>query len=106
MTTAAERYAELLNAAVQPAYAERFPNLDGVRFYADKGGRKFTRIVKEAHGSRSVHAFVENATGYVYKAEGWKAPAKGVRYTSVEAAVEAMSKTPDRQYGGTGYLYR
>lgn len=44
-------------------------------------GPKYVRIVRETTGGgRSVHVFIERATGDVYKAEGWKAPAKGVRY--------------------------
>ena len=44
-------------------------------------GPKFYRITKryagEAHGS--VYCFVCRATGNIYKAAGWKAPAPGVR---------------------------
>lgn len=42
---------------------------------------KYTKIVSTYRdGSRSVHAFVDPLTGDVYKAAGWKAPAKGVRF--------------------------
>lgn len=66
-------------------------------------GKKYDRIVQETSGdkfggSRSVHAFVERATGHVFKAAGWPAPAKGVRYLTVEEAAEAADL-----YGG--YLY-
>jgi hypothetical protein len=46
-------------------------------------GRKFDRVVIAYSGedsSRSVHAFVERETGKVFKAAGWKAPAKNARY--------------------------
>ena len=43
-------------------------------------GQKFIRIVNPVHG-RSVHAFVDIATGDLLKAAGWKAPAKGARAT-------------------------
>jgi hypothetical protein len=42
-------------------------------------GRRFIRVVSISHGSRSVWCFVERATGDIYKAADWSAPAKGVR---------------------------
>jgi hypothetical protein len=32
-----------------------------------------------AAGQRSVHAFVDKKTGFVYKAASWRGPAKGER---------------------------
>lgn len=93
----AERYAE----GLQKAYdASRYAHL-GDRFYAQKPGRKYTRIVEATTTQVLVHAFVDNATGEVYKAAGWTGPAKGARYPNVEAALAAMG---DRV--NTGYLYR
>ena len=43
-------------------------------------GKKYHKIILNAGGSRSVHAFVDKKTGEVYKSASWKAPAKGVRY--------------------------
>ena len=43
-------------------------------------GRKYHKIVMDANGSRSVHAFVDKKTGEVYKSASWKSPAKGVRF--------------------------
>lgn len=48
-------------------------------FYPETG-RKYHKIVMNANGSRSVHAFVDKKTGQVYKSASWKAPAKGVRF--------------------------
>jgi hypothetical protein len=48
-------------------------------FYPETG-RKYHKIVMNAAGSRSVHAFVDKKTGEVYKSASWKSPAKGVRY--------------------------
>ena len=45
-----------------------------------KEGRKYFKIVMDAHGSHSVHAFVDKKTGEVYKSASFKAPAKGVRF--------------------------
>ena len=45
-----------------------------------ESGRKYHKIIMNANGSRSVHAFVDKKTGEVYKSASWKSPAKGVRY--------------------------
>ena len=51
----------------------------GYEFYPETG-RKYHKIIMNANGSRSVHAFVDKKTGEVYKSASWKSPAKGVRY--------------------------
>jgi hypothetical protein len=43
-------------------------------------GRKYLKIVMDARGSQSVHAFVDKKSGDVYKAASFKAPAKGIRF--------------------------
>jgi hypothetical protein len=48
-------------------------------FYPETG-RKYHKIIMNAGGLRSVHAFVDKKTGEVYKSASWKAPAKGVRF--------------------------
>jgi hypothetical protein len=48
--------------------------------YIIESGSKYHKIIMNANGSRSVHAFVDKKTGEVYKSASWKAPAKGVRY--------------------------
>ena len=67
--------------------------------------RKYWRITKTEYGDqRSVHAFVDPATGDVYKAAGWKSPAKGVRYNLLDqASYEAMMARLD-PFGA--YLYK
>jgi len=57
--------------------------------YVIESGQRFYKIVKVDgirpdalagyKSSRSVHCFVEKATGNIYKAAGWSAPAKGIR---------------------------
>lgn len=81
MSTPAERYA----AGLQALFGD-----ENRSYTAGKPGPRFTRIEQTYYGQRSVHAFVENSTGYVLKAAGWTAPAKGVRYTSVEEALAAI----------------
>jgi hypothetical protein len=45
-----------------------------------ESGKKYHKIIMNAAGQRSVHAFVDKKTGEVYKSASWKSPAKGVRY--------------------------
>lgn len=79
-----EKFAQLLN--------EKFA--DAGQFAANRfgvdAGRKFDRVWAETQdgNNRHVHAFVDRLTGEVYKSAGWKAPAKGVRFTSVEVAAD------------------
>ena len=42
-------------------------------------GKKFFKVIRTAWGNKSVHCFVEIATGDIYKAASWNVPAKGVR---------------------------
>lgn len=44
-----------------------------------EAGPKYVRVVRGDGTSRSVHCFVEIATGNVLKADGWKRPAKASR---------------------------
>lgn len=49
--------------------------------YVIETGRKYHKIImSDCSGERSVHAFVDQKTGEVYKSASWKTPAKGVRY--------------------------
>ncbi len=61
---------------------------------AMKPGRKYIRVIKldGLNGGKSVHSFVEIFTGDVFKADGWKRPAKHKRaniydYKSLKAGV-------------------
>jgi len=45
-----------------------------------ESGRKYHKLIMDANGSRSVHAFVDRKSGEVYKSASFKAPAKGVRF--------------------------
>ena len=81
----------------------KHPNSD-YKFYIESG-RKYHKLIMETEsGSRSVHAFVDQKTGEVYKAASFKAPAKGVRYD--------LRLIEDREYllenadWAGGYLYK
>lgn len=44
-------------------------------------GKRFLKVVRVVQGQSSLHSFIELATGDVYKAASYKAPAKHVRGT-------------------------
>jgi hypothetical protein len=89
----------LIQTKTAEHYAQRFPMLTVPRYEVEQG-RKYHRVVEVGVGQRSVHCFVDNA-GNVYKAAGWKAPAKDVRYTLDELDTIGQKFDP---YGG--YLYK
>ena len=45
-----------------------------------ESGRKYHKLIMDANGSRSVHAFVDRKSGEVFKPASFKSPAKGVRF--------------------------
>lgn len=67
-------------------------------------GQRYARIVMSINGKHnSVHAFYDLRTGDVYKAAGWKAPAKHVRYNLLDdVSFARMIEVCD--WSG-GYLY-
>lgn len=72
-------------------------------FYPETG-RKYHKIIMNANGSRSVHAFVDKQTGEVYKSASWKSPAKGVRY-DLRLIKDREWLLGNADWSG-GYLYR
>ena len=118
MTTATEIRAMMNNAI--PA-AERY--VAGLAEFEARANRAFPYCYSYTMGSKwikiikfeedrvtgrpihpSVHAFVEVATGSVYKAASWNAPAKGVRFLTVDDALARAGEKPDYAFTG-GYLY-
>ena len=75
----------------------------GYEFYIESG-RKYHKIMMNAHGSRSVHAFVDKKTGEMYKAASIKQPAKGVRF-NLNVITEREFVLEHCDWAG-GYLYR
>lgn len=92
MTTTADRiavlqaidtYCEVMQALGAERMRDHYPTLykahdaqgdPYIKVYADEPGRKYTRIISTQGSSRSVHCFVKNDDGTVYKAASWKAP--------------------------------
>ena len=67
-------------------------------------GRKYLKVVMDARGSKSVHAFVDKKSGDVYKAASFKAPAKGIRFNlCIISDREWLLENAD--WAG-GYLYK
>jgi len=106
-----ETLCEALTANYLAQYGNKPYTPEPQRFGVDPDdrGRRFVRIVMgrgERDGSwtgRSVHAFVEIATGDLYKAEGWKKPAKHVRGNLLDDV--AFQAILDRCDWAGGYLY-
>lgn len=69
-------------------------------------GRRYDKIVHAADhptiNSRSVYAFMDRATGDLYKAQSWSSPAKGVRYKGDVVLTRAVDEADI--YGS--FLYR
>jgi hypothetical protein len=66
-------------ADVRAAYfAKHFYSPDATTFEIERGPKN-VRVVRVDGSSRSVHCFVEIASGTVLKAAGWKVPAKHAR---------------------------
>ena len=72
------------------------------KFYIEEG-RKYHKIIMDANGSRSVHAFVDKKTGELYKSASWKSPAKGVRYDL--RIIEQREWLLENADWAGGYLY-
>lgn len=68
-----------------------------------ESGRKYHKIIMNANGSRSVHAFVDKKTGSLYKSASWKAPAKGERYNLL--IIEQREWLFANADWASGYLY-
>jgi hypothetical protein len=72
-------------------------------YSVDPTGRKYLRLVVTSWGSRSVHAFLEVATGDLFKAAGWTGPAAGARYHLADPAGYDEAVERSDRFGG--YLY-
>lgn len=93
-------YCEALTEKTKAYYEKAYKNLTPPVFKYTKGP-KFFRVYEEQNGrATSVHCFVSRETAEVFKAAGWKAPAKGARFRS---PAEALQAVPERV--GIGYLY-
>jgi len=95
-------FLEILRKNTNEYFTKHYHRLVAPTFTANMG-KKYFKIVTDNGTQRSVHCFVD-LEGNVYKAAGWAAPAKGVRYNlyNVEDVVTL------RNVAGyhSSYLYR
>lgn len=83
-----EEFQIALQAKVRAAYAETGPAL--IPTILLMRGPRYTRIVRSlvVDGEtieRSAYGFIENDSGRLLKADGWKSPAKGARGNLADA---------------------
>ena len=83
--------------------------LDKFRYYE---GKKYLKVVREEYDERNdrwrdttVHAFINRATGEVYKPASWKAPAKHVRFNLCNDLDRQNLHDPNFVGWAGGYLY-
>ena len=83
--------------------------LDKFRYYQ---GKKYLKVVREEYDERNdrwrdttVHAFINRATGEVYKPASWKAPAKHVRFDLSNDLDRQKLHDPNFVGWAGGYLY-
>ena len=95
------------DVSYSPYHEEQIAKLkEGIcdyEFYPETG-RKYHKIIMNANGSKSVHAFVDKKTGEVYKSASWKSPAKGVRYDL--RIIEQREWLFENADWAGGYLYK
>ena len=84
-------------------------NLDKFRYYE---GKKYFKVVREEYDETNdrwrdttVHAFIDRATGEVYKPASWKAPAKHVRFNLSNDLDRQKLHDPNFVGWAGGYLY-
>ena len=69
-----------------------------------ESGRKYHKLIMDANGSRSVHAFVDRKSGEVFKPASFKAPAKHVRFNLL--LIKDREWLLENADWAGGYLYK
>lgn len=77
--TAIESYVKEIETAKAIEWKQYGHDMANVPTFGIEMGKRFAKITYTSYGQKSVHCFVEIATGDIYKAATWSAPAKGVR---------------------------
>ena len=75
----AEDYLVELQAVSDKDWERQGYNMERKPIYSLNYGKRWTKVVVETFGSKSVHCFIDSLTGDLYKSASWKAPAKGIR---------------------------
>lgn len=100
MTSNISRYLDHLNE-LERVSSEAAQYTDRT-FFEMEEGRKYVKIIKVGKWQRSVHSFINKATGDLYKPAGWKAPIvdpRGNVYTNLDDVLARADI-----FGG--YLYK
>ena len=96
------KYCEMLCEALTQDFYKNGSTQD-YKFFIESG-RKYHKIVMETESqSKSVHAFVDQKTGEVFKPASYKAPAKIVRFNLLE--IPSREQCFARADWAGGYLY-
>lgn len=97
-----QEYLDLIQKMSGEYFAKHYSNLQAPKYTVERG-RKYHRVVQHdiRNNSRHVHAFI-GEDGMLYKAAGWKSPAKGARY-NLQLDMDVIAKRFD-PHGS--YLYR
>lgn len=106
LKTPAEILAEGLNERIVPAWRKVFP-LNPEPYFEVIQGIKYEKIVRrERGGSRagSAFAFVERASGAVYKPASWARPSSKPKFANVNDALAEAEAYGARAMTG-GFLY-
>ncbi len=70
------QYVTELQERANKHFAALYLSSSPPKITVDPSGRKYLRVVENRATQRSVIAFVEKATGLIWKADGWAGPAK------------------------------
>lgn len=103
----AERLSQFINnltAMYAKHYADKGYTFEASpTFTAQKGSKNIKIVENRANGGGSVYCFIENDTGNILKAAGWKAPAKGARGSIWNDDCDVGPDKPCNVYGGGLY---
>lgn len=101
-----------MNSSIQARFDSYLAALNGSApdrygFSVTRGKRYLKIVMTYDGGQRSVHSFVETATGDVYKSAGWARPAEHVRFRLADDASFAalITAASTKQAFSGGYLY-
>lgn len=108
--TLLHEYIDALNERCGEYFAHHYPNIEPPAFGFEIGS-KFIRIYQESGSHRSVHAFLDRATGDVIKPAGWKAPQRdkdglAVRYRLADPLDKKRCFDSIDPYGSYLYLWK
>lgn len=73
-----EDYVQEIKAASDADWQRKGYNMSKTPTFGITRGSKYAKITITTYGQTSVHCFVDSE-GNIYKAAGWKVPAKGIR---------------------------